>query len=358
MVRYNNKYEKNQRKKLQNISKKNEQQTTAGKKEFTTDPWLEKEYKDLKSDNTALLTKVTANHAGKTFFLYDLESWNKFEAKFTKNLEKELSKFFVVWDFVYYQNIKDSEEFEIVGRKKRNNKLARVKWDANRLSLWDKKEQIFAVNIDYGIIVASAIQPNFNPWMVERYLLLFEYHGIKPVLCITKNDLALVDPEELQLFIDLWLELFFITKDDDDELMRFKEFISNKTVVFVWNSWVGKTSLTNKIYGEQIWKEWNTSERTGYWKHTTTSSTVYEWSDKSFVIDTPWIMNLNLFEATKENLKYLFSDFAELNNECKYKKCTHTREPDCAVVQAFEDDIIQPARFALYLNLYQKLSDK
>ena len=47
MVRYNNKYEKNQRKKLQNISKKNEQQTTAGKKEFTTDPWLEKEYKNL-----------------------------------------------------------------------------------------------------------------------------------------------------------------------------------------------------------------------------------------------------------------------------------------------------------------------
>jgi putative ribosome biogenesis GTPase RsgA len=39
--------------------------------------------------------------------------------------------------------------------------------------------------------------------MVERYLLLFEYHGIKPVLCITKNDLALVDPEELQLFVDL-----------------------------------------------------------------------------------------------------------------------------------------------------------
>jgi hypothetical protein len=63
MVRYNNKYEKNQRKKLQNISKKNEQQVTAGKKEFTTDPWLEKEYKNLKSDNIALLTKVTANHS-------------------------------------------------------------------------------------------------------------------------------------------------------------------------------------------------------------------------------------------------------------------------------------------------------
>jgi ribosome biogenesis GTPase len=69
-------------------------------------------------------------------------------------------------------------------------------------------------------------------------------------------------------------------------------------------------------------------------------------------------MNLNLFEATKENLKYLFSDFTEFNPQCKYKKCTHTREPGCAVVQAFEDDKILPARFALYLNLFEKLNDK
>jgi hypothetical protein len=63
MVRYNNKYEKNQRKKLQNISKKNEDQNVAGKVSFSTDPWLEKQYKDLRSDNIALLTKVTANHS-------------------------------------------------------------------------------------------------------------------------------------------------------------------------------------------------------------------------------------------------------------------------------------------------------
>jgi hypothetical protein len=96
MVRYNNKYEKNQRKKIQNISKKNEQKTTAGKKEFTTDPWLEKQYQDLQSDNVALLTKVTANHSGKTFYLFDLEKREKFEARFTKSLDKELSKFLVV----------------------------------------------------------------------------------------------------------------------------------------------------------------------------------------------------------------------------------------------------------------------
>jgi putative ribosome biogenesis GTPase RsgA len=69
--------------------------------------------------------------------------------------------------------------------------------------------------------------------MIERYLLLYEYHCIKPILCLTKNDLLTLDPEEYQLFIDLGVKIFFITKDEDDELNRFKEFITNKTVVFV-----------------------------------------------------------------------------------------------------------------------------
>jgi ribosome biogenesis GTPase len=76
-------------------------------------------------------------------------------------------------------------------------------------------------------------KPKFNPGMIERYLLLYEYHNIKPILCLTKNDLLTIDPAEYQLFIDLGVEIFFITKHEDEELERFQEFITNKTVVFV-----------------------------------------------------------------------------------------------------------------------------
>lgn len=351
MVRYNNKYEKRERKKLQNRNKKTEIQT--GKIAFNSDPWEEKEYKNLTWEHEALLLKVTADHSGKTFYLFDLEKKEEFTATFTKNLPKELWKFLVVWDYVYYE--KNGESIEVVARKKRKNKLARIKWDANRLSLGEKKEQIFAVNIDYGIIVSSVTTPKFNPGMIERYLILFEYHGIKPILCLTKTDLYDLPKEEYQIFLDLGLEIFYITDKEDEELEKLKNYLTEKTVVFVWNSWVWKTSLTNKIFGKTVWKEWSTSERTGYGQHTTTSSTVYEWKENSFVIDTPGIMNLNLFETNKENLKYLFPDFAELNNECKYKKCTHTIEPDCAVQNAFEEWKLPQARFELYLNLLDRL---
>lgn len=351
MVRYNNKYEKQERKKLQNRNKKTEIET--GKVAFNSDPWLEKEYKNLTAKNEALLLKVTADHSWKTFYLFDIDKKIEFTATFTKNLPKELSKFLVVWDYVYYD--KKDDNHLIVGRKKRLNKLARIKWDANRLSLGEKKEQIFAVNIDYGIIVSSTTTPKFNPGMIERYLILFEYHDIKPILCLTKTDLHSLEKEEYQIFLDLGLEIFFITDKEDKELSRLKDYLTEKTVVFVWNSWVWKTSLTNKIYGDMVWKEWETSQRTWYGQHTTTSSTVYEWREKSFVIDTPGIMNLNLFETSKDNLKYLFSDFQELNNECKYKKCTHTMEPDCAVQKAFHEWRLPQARYELYLNLLERL---
>lgn len=353
MVRYNNKHEKKERKKLQNKNKKAE--IHSGKIEFNADPWETDEYKNISWENKALLMKTTADHSGKTFYLYDMQKDSKFEAKFTKRLPKELSKFLVVWDIVYYQE--NSLWFEIIGRQERKSKLSRIKWDANRTSLWEKKEQIFAVNIDLWIIVVSATQPKFNPGMIERYLLLFEYHGIRPILCITKTDLHELDYSEYEIFDALGLPIFFITESQDEELSRLKEFISGNTVVFVGNSWVWKTSLTNKIYGEEIWKEWNTSEKTGYGMHTTRSSTIYEWKKHSFVIDTPWITNLNLFEVNRENLKFLFRDFLELNNFCKYKKCTHTIEPDCAVIQAYEDEFLIPARFELYQNLMKKLDD-
>jgi hypothetical protein len=100
--------------------------------------------------------------------------------------------------------------------------------------------------------------------------------------------------------------------------------------------------LTNKIYGEEIWKEWNTSEKTGYGMHTTRSSTIYEWKKHSFVIDTPWITNLNLFEVNRENLKFLFSrlifslNFGIIQNEQELKIHLHALESQHNLVQLYE----------------------
>ena len=94
MVRYNNKYEKSERKKLQRVSNKSE--IHSGKVAFNSDPWEEPQYSDLKTEHIALLTNITADHSGKTFYLYDTELKQKFEATFTKSLPKELSKFLVI----------------------------------------------------------------------------------------------------------------------------------------------------------------------------------------------------------------------------------------------------------------------
>ena len=69
-------------------------------------------------------------------------------------------------------------------REKRINELSRIKWDADRFWLWAKTKQIIACNIDYWIIVASAKNPDFSPWFIDRYNILMEYSNIKPIISL------------------------------------------------------------------------------------------------------------------------------------------------------------------------------
>jgi len=94
MVRYNNKYEKNERKIIQKVSRKSE--IHSGKIKFNSDPWDEHQYNEIRSEYIALVIKITSDHSGKTFYLYNTETKQRFEASFTKSLPKELSKFVVI----------------------------------------------------------------------------------------------------------------------------------------------------------------------------------------------------------------------------------------------------------------------
>ncbi|MCP4522672.1 MAG: ribosome small subunit-dependent GTPase A [Candidatus Gracilibacteria bacterium] len=352
MGRYSNKYDKNQRKKTQNKIDKSEKSKNYEQSFEKT--WDEFESSIIKDDcDIAIVTQITANHEGKTFYLYDIVNQKDVIAKMTKSLPKELSKSIVVGDNVLYSSSEEGTYIE--RRENRKNKFARIKSIDDQITNGPYREQIFAVNLDYGIIVVSACKPKFNPGMVERYLLLFEYHGVTPIICITKTDIQKLAQEEYQLFLDLGIEIYFITPQENDELERLKNTIENKRVVFVGTSGVGKTSLTNNIYGAEVGKEGETHKKTGFGQHTTTASCAYKWKDNSFIIDTPGIMNLNLVEVNRQNLKYLFSDFLELNNECKYKKCTHIIEPDCAVQSAYVEGRLAKSRYDFYIQLFEKI---
>ncbi len=271
-----------------------------------------------------------------------------------EKLPTQLSDQIVIWDIVSYIN--ENWKYIITKRENRQNKISRLKWDNTRFSLWKKTEQLLVANIDIWIIVASARNPSFHSNFIDRYNILFQYWNVKPLICITKSDLSQLDDPVLNRYKnELWVKVIYCSTLSWQGIDELKKEISGKTVVLVWNSGVWKSSLVNYLRWVAESKTQEVNEKYWQWKHTTTSSQFFEWDDKSYIIDTPWIRSLELLEIKKSELKYYFSEFEKFTTECKYKDCSHSHEPNCWVKTAIGGWEISAQRYSNYIRILDGL---
>ena len=133
----------------------------------------------------------------------------------------------------------------IKGITVRRSKLARLRMDTSKKSVLRAEEHIIAANIDIAVIVASTVQPPFNPNLVDRYLVISQYGNVSPLLCITKTDLAKAPDLSMYESTDLpVVKVSNMTKDGVDRLLP---YIKGKICVMIGSSGVGKSSLINSL---------------------------------------------------------------------------------------------------------------
>jgi len=215
----------------------------------------------------------------------------------------------------------------------------------------DAAEQVLAANVDLMIVVAAAADPPFRPGLVDRYLIAAQTGGIAPILCVNKMDLVEQEPEELELYRALGVSVYPVSCKDDVGLDALRNAIRGKLSVLSGHSGVGKSSLVNALDPGLRLHTQPISGRTGKGQHTTTSGRLYELADDTLIIDTPGIRALGLWGVSPEEVAYYFPDIAECALGCKFRNCTHTHEPDCAVRAAAEAGTLNPARVASYLRI-------
>lgn len=290
----------------------------------------------------------------KLFQILDIESRELIESLLDPEIPQELWDQIVIWDMVIY--IKKWWKYIILKRNNRENKISRLKWDAERFSFWKRVEQVIAANIDIGVIVASAKDPDFHSNFIDRYNIILQYWWVKPLICITKSDLKELDNPILRWYREkLWIPVVYCSTVTWEWIDELKSQIQWKTVVLVWNSGVWKSSLINYLEGNWEIKTQTVSDKTWQWRHTTTSSALYEWADHSFIIDTPWIRSLELLEIWRDELKDYFPEFDELSINCKFNDCSHTHEPICWVKNAVENWQLSKERYENYLRILNDL---
>ncbi|MBV1868278.1 MAG: ribosome small subunit-dependent GTPase A [Marinosulfonomonas sp.] len=211
--------------------------------------------------------------------------------------------------------------------------------------------QLIAANIDTLFIVSSC-NDDYNTARIERYVALARQAGVDPVLILTKADMC-EDADSFrqkaeQEIKDLLVET--VDAKSPDTIVQLAPWCAKgQTLALIGSSGVGKTTLMNLLAGRNE-KTLDTRQDDAKGRHTTTARSMYPMPTGSWMIDTPGMRALRLFDVS-EGVEIVFQDIADLAQNCRFSNCAHETEPGCAIMAAIEADELDAAR----LKRWQKL---
>ena len=216
-------------------------------------------------------------------------------------------------------------------------------------------EQIIAANID-TIFIMTDIERNFNLRRLERYLVLAYHSGAKPVVLLNKIDLYDDLDEKLALVAPILQDTpihAIMALSIDQCLVLHQYMTAGQTIAFLGSSGVGKSTLVNALIGEEKQTTAPIRQNDGEGRHTTRHRELFILENGSMLIDTPGLRELQLW-GNKHSLLGTFADIATIGEKCKFRDCTHTHEPECAVIAAVDNEIIDIKRYDSYQNLREE----
>lgn len=216
-----------------------------------------------------------------------------------------------------------------------------------------------AANIDQIIIVIAPLPEPFGN-LVDRYLVAAEHYRIKPIVLLNKTDLINSDNKESlehlqEIYKNIDYPVLKVSTKTGENIDSLKQHLENKTSVFVGQSGVGKSALVNTLLPEANTQVGNLSEARDKGKHTTTAARLYHFPDGGDLIDSPGIREFHLEHLDPETLLEGFVEFKPYLDQCKFRDCRHEQEPGCALIQAVENNLIQPERIESYRQINSTL---
>lgn len=246
----------------------------------------------------------------------------------------------------------DEVEFTITNSEKQEGVIEQILPRKNEL----KRPKM--ANLTQLILVVSMKMPSPDLLLLDKQLVFAEFMGLKATIVLNKVDLE--DKEEIdriaKLYESIGYKVIQTNAKEGIKVGEIKTLLEGETTAFAGNSGVGKSTLINSIFEQELTQEGDISDKNQRGKNTTTSTTLYKYKENSYIADTPGFSTFEINEIPKEDLCHYFVEFVPYLDKCEFQGCSHIKEENCGVKDALESGKISSQRYENYIKIYNNLS--
>ncbi len=224
----------------------------------------------------------------------------------------------------------------------------------SRRSVARRREQVIAANVDQLAAVTSVAQPEPDLRLTDRLLVLAELNGLSALVVANKVDLR--DAEELRdVYRPAGYDVLATSAETGRGLDDLDARLSGRITVLAGASGVGKSSLLNALVPGL---ELRTSDVGRKGRHTTVSATMHPYGERGYVVDTPGLQYLTLWQVDPAHLAWAFPEFRAHLPQCRFSDCRHLAEPGCAVKAAVNAGEVSERRHESYRSLLESIEEQ
>lgn len=220
-------------------------------------------------------------------------------------------------------------------------------------------EQIIAVNIEQLVIISSSRQPAFKAGFIDRAIVTALWGNLVPIIVVNKTDLGVSElvVRAVAVYEQLGYQILMTSAVTGQGVSELKALLERSETAIVGHSGVGKSTLLNAVEPQLDLRTQEIMVQHDRGRHTTTAVHLYPLKKGGYVADTPGIKELHLCGIQRSEVAGYFADMRPYLDQCRFRDCSHLKEPECRVRTAVQEGLVAERRYESYASIMESLSE-